>query len=166
MISFTSCCWLTSHTIATTSLQGALHVWDIRQAPAAGPAHACVSPGVDRAPLLSLAAHPALHHNVAVGDSRGSVLFWDLRVAGGVSTLVGGAQGSVSALAFSPSAAQLVLTTTTGLIASVGQESMQEIYREPGASIEGVCLTVAGAATQLFAPTDQEGLIFMANLVV
>ena len=40
------------------------------------------------------------------------------------------------------------------------------LYEEPGgtAAVEGLCVSRAGAASQVFASTDQEVLVYMANV--
>lgn len=42
---------------------------------------------------------------------------------------------------------------------------VRRIYQEPSASVEGLCMASAGAVRELFCVTDQEALVFMANVL-
>ena len=60
---------------------------------------------------------------------------------------------------------QLAFCTQHGAIGALHNNGVQLLYEEPNAAVDAVCLKAAGAAAQLFASTEQEGLIFMANPV-
>ncbi|KAG7674832.1 hypothetical protein Ndes2526B_g07672 [Nannochloris sp. 'desiccata'] len=172
-ITFTQVQWTTPHTFATTSLQGVVHSWDTRT-PTAPVQSLSGSASRSLASLLSLQSHPAQPHVLATGDDHGVVAFWDLRRQGQCVTKVH-AEGAITSLTYDTTNGgaggrdRLFIGTSKGIVggASAIPGSMPSaIYREPAeAAIEGLCLSTAGAANQIFASTDQEVLLFMANTV-
>jgi hypothetical protein len=175
-ITFTQVQWTTPHTFATTSLQGVVHSWDARtpSVPVQSLSDSISKSHQSSLPsLLSLQAHPAQPHVLATGDDRGIVSFWDLRRQGHGCVSKVHAEGAITSLAYDTTSTaggdRLLIGTSKGIVgaASAIPGSMPSIiYREPaGAAIEGLCLSTAGAANQIFASTDQEVLLFMANTV-
>jgi WD40 repeat protein len=171
-ITFTNVQWTTPHTFATTSLQGVVHSWDTRTPTTPVQSLSDASFNSSLAFLLSLQAHPAQPHVLASGDDRGVVAFWDLRRQGQCVTKVH-AEGAITSLAYDTTSTgagdRLLIGTSKGIVgaaSAIPGSVPSAIYREPaGAAIEGLCLSTAGAANQIFASTDQEVLLFMANTV-
>lgn len=166
-LAFTSCAWMSQHVCATTSLQGVVHVWDVRSSSPC--VHRRCLPPVQRDAILSLAVHPARPHSCAVGDARGSIVLWDFRAHdthAAAHCIIGSA--AIASLLYTDPTPGLLYSTdrgTIGLVSGDGTTPMKNIYEEPGASIEAMSVSSAGAASQLFATTDQEALIFMANSI-
>ena len=169
-ITFTQAQWASPNTCVTTSLQGIVHAWDVRSN-SKTPTHSlCLGPG-QRHPLLSLCVNPAQSHTAACGNSNGEVALWDLRQNGHCSARIqiGNHCGAVNGLTYDTTGGgggRLLVCTGKGLIGAVAGDRVLELYREPGAAVEGMCVTSAGAVSELFAGTDQEVLVFMANTAV
>jgi WD40 repeat protein len=170
-ITYTQVQWTTPHTFATTSLQGVVHSWDTRT-PTSPVQSLSDSPSRSLASLLSLQAHPAQPHVLATGNEHGVVAFWDLRRQGQCVTKVH-AEGAITSLAYDTiktgAGDRILIGTSKGIVgaaSAIPGSMLSAIYRESaGAAIEGLCLSTAGAANQIFASTDQEVLLFMANTV-
>lgn len=165
-ITFTQAQWASPNTCVTTSQQGVVHAWDLRSG-AAGPTHSLSLDSGQRHPLLSLCVNPAQPHTLACGSSNGEVALWDLRNTGHCSARLqaDSLSGAVTGLTYDTGGGggRLLVSTSKGLIGAVAGDRVVELYREPGASVDGMCVTSAGAASELFATTDQEVLVFMAN---
>ena len=59
-----------------------------------------------------------------------------------------------------------VLCCSEGLVGTAHDSGrLRTLYREPTASVEGLCLGSAGPCRHLFCVTDQQALVFMANVV-
>ena len=144
-------------------------------------------------PLMCLDVHPAQSYCVAAGDAEGRVHVWDMRrlpSGGGPSCGAGGSGGgsevavvavgggaALSALAFdagvaataATSAARLVYGTSGGEVGLIrdaaGGTAPQRLYAEPAAGVAALALGAVGPSSQLFAFTEQEGLVFIANAV-
>ena len=170
-ITFTQVQWTTPHTFASTSLQGVVHSWDTRTT--TSPVQSLsdsTSSSSKVASLLSLEAHPAQPHILATGNDSGVVAFWDLRRQGQCVTKVL-AEGAITSLSYDKTSGgeRLLIGTSKGIVgaaSAIPGSLPAAIYREPaGAAIEGLCISTAGAANQIFASTDQEVLLFMTNTV-
>jgi len=167
---FTSCKWTTVHTFATTSLQGVLHCWDTRAGSGPVLVHSegsCGGDGSPRQSLISLSVHPAQPFTCSTGSIEGYIATWDLRTSG--KSVVHQVGSSVTCLEYDRSGGldeQLAYCTQKGDVGVLLSSGLQVLYTEPNVAIDAVCLKAAGAASQLFASTEQEGLIFMANPVV
>lgn len=164
---FTAARWTSPATFVTASLQGVLQAWDTRQrgAPALLCAPPATSPAARRAPLLSLAAHPAHPHACATGDADGTVAVWDLRTAAQAARHeVGGAVGGLCYDA-SGGGAQLAFCTSRGAVGVAGEGGVRVMFTEPGAAVEAVCTSAAGAVGQLCCATEMEGLVFAAHVL-
>ena len=166
-VTFTRAQWATPSTFVTTSLQGVTHVWDIRNS---SPVLKLVQPQL--APVLALQVHPAQHHSVATGDANGTVTLWDLRtssnnVAAFSTPSPTASSSSITELVYDED--RLLCSTSKGMVGAIGGSSgnrIMSLYEEPGgtAAVEGLCVSRAGAASQVFASTDQEVLVYMANV--
>jgi WD40 repeat protein len=176
--------WASGHVFLTCTLQGALYAWDTRQggrepalraaAAAARTKGFCGTGGPPPAPLLSLAAHPALQHSCATGDSRGAVSLWDLRSGGAGPASIADTGAAVADLHFdggnAGAASRLLYCTAGGDVGVVmgggsGGEKLvtRSLYREPSAGLVGLAASSSSGASHLVAATDHEGLVFMAN---
>jgi hypothetical protein len=162
--SFTAARWATPATLLATTLQGALLLFDARRA---GPPALRLCAGGGE-PLLALAAQGA-SHAAATGGAGGAVALWDLRAgegAGPARRVKAG--GAVAALAYGSGGggggARLAYATQRGAVGVVAEGGAARLlYSEPHAALTALALSDAGAATQIVAATDQEGLLFMAN---
>lgn len=148
----------------TCTLQGALQVWDARQGGKA--ASQLSKPAAVRQPLMSLAVHPANPHACGTGSAGGDIALWDLRGAGAAPVQQVAVAGSVDGLSYYDGAGvPLAFCTSRGAVGVVREGGSQAVllHEEPGAAVVGMCLSTAGAVSQLCCCNDQEGLLFMAN---
>ncbi|GAB4822960.1 hypothetical protein N2152v2_010006 [Parachlorella kessleri] len=142
---------------------GLLQVWDRRQ-----PGRPTQEGQAEGQALSCLAAHPAQPHVCASGSHEGGVQLWDLRQGRQPVVALKTGAGAVNDLHYDAgsNAPQLVLCSSEGLVATAHDSGrLRTLYREPTASMEGLCLGSAGPCRELFCVTDQQALVFMANVV-
>jgi hypothetical protein len=59
-----------------------------------------------------------------------------------------------------------VFCTRQGVLGAARESGkVRVIYREPTAAAEALCLGSAGPCREVFCVTDQEALVFMANVI-
>jgi WD40 repeat protein len=162
--SFSSCQWLTASRVASTSLEGALQIWDVRQLHQKPAIQTLVLPKriAQCQPLTCLATHPGQPHIVISGDAGGRIVSWDLR-SEWEPTCIAYAEANITGLHYSPMSSQLWMTTLTGTIGLVEETTIHTIFKEPVASIMDFCIPESGMLSDLYALNDQESLIFLAN---
>lgn len=155
------------------------------------PAPAGAAPGVAALPaaaITCLDVHPAQHFACATGAADGSVAVWDLRAASSAGqqpgagaaaqpavvccSVTGGTGASVCDLRFEGSSTigsgsqRLVYCTSggaLGLLRDAAAGAGRLLFQEPTAAVRSCCLGATGPCSQLFAATDQEGLVYIAN---
>ncbi len=143
------------------------------------------------AAITCLDVHPAQHFACATGAADGSVAVWDLRAASSAAegaagqpagavaqpavaccSVTGGTGASVCDLRFEGSGSigsgsqRLVYCTSggaIGLLRDAAAGAGRLLFQEPTAAVRACCLSAAGPVSQLFATTDQEGLVYIAN---
>jgi len=89
---------------------------------------------------------------------------WDLRTAGKCRVQEVG--GAVTGLEYDSSGGmeeRLLYCTAKGIVGAVLSNGWKVLYEELQASVQALCVRTAGAASQVFAATEQEGLLYMAN---
>lgn len=70
-----------------------------------------------------------------------------------------------AALAHAHAAGPCQLLALSRRLMPAAHAQVRRIYQEPSASVEGLCMASAGAVRELFCVTDQEALVFMANVL-
>ncbi|PRW44562.1 nuclear pore complex NUP43 [Chlorella sorokiniana] len=143
------------------------------------------------AAITCLDVHPAQHFACATGAADGSIAVWDLRAASASQqpgqqagagaaaapavaccSVTGGTGASVCDLRFEGSSTigsgsqRLVYCTSggaLGLLRDAAAGAGRLLFQEPTAAVRGCCMGATGPCTQLFATTDQEGLVYIAN---
>ncbi len=59
-----------------------------------------------------------------------------------------------------------VFCTAAGVVGAARESGkVRVIYREPTAAVEALCLGSAGPCREVFCATDQEALVFLANVL-
>lgn len=144
------------------------------------------------AAISCLDVHPAQHFACATGAADGSVAVWDLRAASSSASggpqqqgaaaaaqpavaccsVTGGSGAGVCDVRFEGAGSigsgsqRLVYCTSggaIGLLRDAAAGAGRLLFQEPTAAVRACCLGAAGPCSQLFATTDQEGLIYIAN---
>lgn len=151
--------------VASLCAAGVLQTWDRRQEGVA--VQQC---SANDGALLAVSVHPAQRHICASGSKSGRITVWDLRNgripissfhAAKESSCICGLQYDVTS-----DDPKLVFCTGSGIV-GVALESGKTrcLYQEPSACIESLCVSSAGTCRQCFAVTDQEALVYMANIL-
>ena len=163
--SFTCCEWTAAgSTIVTSSHQGFVQVWDVRDRQRCGLTLGQTNEG-SQAPIVSLANNPAKSHVSVTGRQSGEIQEWDMRspksptlttsVDGCVTSIVYGERGST--------VERLRFCTSSGKIFKLDKGECRLLYEEAFAEFRHLCTTTSGSDTHLFCSTSQEGLIYMSS---
>lgn len=177
-IAFTSCQWNSPRTCVTTSMQGTLQLWDLREDSRKSKDWRRSSAGTwamgsasfdeylsNKRSISSLAIHPADFHLCVTGDQGGTVAVWDLRnqSANEGPFNIHRTNGTVNSIVWVEN--QVFFGTEGGSLGLLNDEAVHVMYEEPGASIQALS---SGRGTilepQIFAATDQEVLLYSANI--
>ena len=165
LASFSYCQWLTMQTLASTSLQGALQLWDVRQPYVRIPASQTLTLSKligQCQPLTCLAGFPGQPHIVTSGDAGGRIVSWDLR-SDREPMFIAHADGNITGLRYSSTSARLWMTTLSGTIGIVEEKVVHTVFKEPIAGITDFCVPDCATPSELYALNDQKALIFLAN---
>lgn len=180
-IAFVACRRNGPHTCLTASMQGTINLWDTRidsrkrtddrlSSAQSWTLESRNQGGNGRQrchAISSLAVHPADVHLCATGDQGGTVALWDLRVGSSeqkASQATYSVDGVVNTVAYGPR--QIVIGTERGMLGVIGDSSVHAVYEEPCASIEALTIGHGNIVEeQVFASTDQEVMLYLANVL-
>ncbi|KAI8102130.1 hypothetical protein M9435_005736 [Picochlorum sp. BPE23] len=167
-VSYTSCSWTKmADSLVTTNHQGRVTLWDFRDRVSS----MCM--GYDEyiaehhEPLLSLASNPAKSHVCVTGSSAGEFSEWDFRYPK-EPTFTERVRGAINAIRYEcegSTVERLRFCTDSGGIYKVAGGEAHLLYEEPHGVFENMCVSSTGTDSQIFCSSNQEGIIFISNLV-